>query len=84
MEWISVKDRLPKIDYENMKSFARILVTDGENIYDGRYRHIFENNRTQVTGIFHTFCSKCIDGIALKNITHWMPIPQPPNTLANP
>jgi len=60
MEWISVKDRLPKdeviaIGYQN-ETIIGYVSGDDENGFS---------------------CEN--DGCVLDNVTHWMPLPEPPN-----
>ena len=58
-EWISVKDRLPKIDEEVLVCF-----TDGFN---------------QIKfGVAWTISIDGWSGYFGGNITHWMPLPEPP------
>lgn len=84
MEWISVKDRLPEIDYAKRKCFSIVLATDGNKVLQVHFRQLFQKNKKgdmRLTGyIFHTFCSKCTDGDEFKKVTHWMPLPPSPLT----
>lgn len=62
MNWISVKERLPE------NKTMKLLVYDGKAINFGRYMH-----STEWGPIFG------ISGWGLTyNITHWMPLPEPP------
>ena len=77
MEWISIKKKLPKIDYKKLKSNVRVLVTNGYFVKEAVYHQIFKVEDLTVAGyIFHTFCRKCLDGEVIKNVTHWMPLPK--------
>ena len=68
-EWISVKDRLPKLDEEVLVS-AKDL-------------HI-KTNYYEVWSLFKCHSGELIwvdnsgDGYNLTEVTHWMPLPQPP------
>ena len=67
-EWISVKDRLPD------KDGSYLILNKRKYIFDAEYESIYKS-----FGCWHEF----IDGagnewIAYKEITHWMPLPQPP------
>jgi hypothetical protein len=62
MEWISVKDRVPEVEVNGVKYF-KVKFEDG-TIDEKPFR-----NRP----------SKNILGfMAEENITHWMPLPEPP------
>jgi Protein of unknown function (DUF551) len=67
MKWISVKDRLPK---ESLEDF--ILFTDGKVVLFGSY---FDGNSYEDECLW-----KPAIGWIHKNadITHWMPLPEPP------
>ena len=73
-EWISVKDRLPKRPPDRVDDQGRSWFTTGIEclVYDGK----------NVFAAHYCFMNKCFwysDTLhPLKNITHWMPIPQPP------
>ena len=64
MEWINVKDRLPE-DLED------ILFFDGKDIFKG---HISKSYMDE----FHTWVS--VSGNGIYDVTHWMPLPEPPQT----
>lgn len=73
MKWISVEDSLP-IDYENVKdseSVEVLIVSGGEvehcDFVCGRY----SNNVA-----WYEF-----DNFHNSFVTHWMPLPEPPNEL---
>lgn len=77
MEWISVRDRLPKPKGNSLK--VTVLGFDGKNISKVifRYLHRYDDGSLRSYGIFHTFCKKCLEGDVVSDITHWMPLPQP-------
>ena len=58
MEWISVKDRLPK------KNINVLVVAKGE-VHEGSIGRVF-------------WCIPNFDGYCNNDITHWMPLPEPP------
>lgn len=63
MKWISVKERLPEYAFNIMGHEAvNILMTDGYMVIEGDYT----NGKFNIFGIEHN------------NITHWMPLPDPP------
>lgn len=76
IEWINVEDRLPELE-QSVLLFDDWLTVDKENRKDIRIGYLSEI-RT----------SKSINGIINKlewsgtefafNITHWMPLPEPP------
>ena len=65
--WISVEDELPpkKNEYDDLSN--NVLATDGKEIYESVYNHDFEDWFTH-------------DMWGLDKITHWMPLPQPPES----
>ena len=82
-EWISVKDRLPECDgivYENgIKGSKLVLVygvnTEGEKTY-GIARYLTDpqdKDWNEWDGIMNGW-----DEAIYSKITHWMPLPEPP------
>jgi hypothetical protein len=72
-KWISVKERLPEDDckqIENMAGFGYFLVSDGMNV-GIQYRMKYPNGLILWTDFD-------MENLCTKNITHWMPLPQPP------
>ena len=73
-EWISVDDRLPeqppnRVDEQGRSWFTPeidCIVYDGDNVFAAHY--CFQNKCFWYAGTLHP----------LKNITHWMEMPQPP------
>ena len=73
-EWIPVKDRLPeqptnRVDEQGRSWFTPdidCIVYDGENVFAAHY--YFQNKCFWYSDTLHP----------LKNITHWMPLPNPP------
>ena len=73
-EWISVDDRLPeqppnRVDEQGRSWFTPdidCIVYDGKIVFAAHYS--FQNKFFWYSDTLHP----------LKNITHWMPIPQPP------
>lgn len=65
MEWISVKDRFPE-------EWVTVLITDGKNvgISSNQIDCITEENCISSEGYYI--------GTSLQEITHWMPLPEPP------
>ena len=81
MEWISVKDRLPS---GNIETAEDVLITDGENISIGWHQHDFEEI-DPVTGnyfpeeiLWHQLGGLKTDHCGWPEVTHWMPLPEPP------
>jgi hypothetical protein len=71
MEWISVKDELPQED-------VNVLLYDGNEVFCGNH-YLAKNNES-------CFGTQACDGTCYgwyeKNeITHWMPLPEPPKTI---
>ena len=80
MEWISVKDRLPDDEQE-------VLVIahgwDGRLVYVGSHKRV-EAQKSWLTGITNKSSEWSLWGWSyLKEpmVTHWMPLPEPPETL---
>ena len=73
-KWIKVTDRLPKrppdrVDEQGRTWFTPtvdVIVYDGKNVFEAHYT--FMNKDFWYTDSLHP----------LKNITHWMPLPEPP------
>lgn len=65
--WISVEDELPPKESEYDDNSIVVLATDGNGVYKGLYR----------SGEYLSGWFTC-DLWALDDITHWMPLPQPP------
>lgn len=68
MEWISVEDRLPKIDAEVFEEIV-VLATDGHSVCTCQFD----------CGV--VWCAwNAYNNINGKDITHWMPLPEPPSS----
>lgn len=75
-QWISVKDQLPEIIWDDKKDFnvsepVLGLMGDGE-ICTVKNSHWYEDDKDQQY-FFYTY-----DGELCEQITHWMPLPEPP------
>ena len=70
MEWISVKDQLP---YDN----TDVLVYGVDDSWDNNHEPYFDvayiHNSSKVR-----WSNNCLDLFNLKNVTHWMPLPDAP------
>lgn len=67
-EWIGVKDRLPekhKPDFDYESNVVLLYVEDYDEMRTGYYDYQFHE--------FYT-----VDDIILGGVTHWMPLPEPP------
>lgn len=69
--WTSVEDELPPKESEYEDFSTEVLATDGNGVYKGLYR-----SAEFLSGWFTD------DLWALDNITHWMPLPKPPEHIA--
>ncbi len=80
MQWISVKDRLPKRDV-NMSEFARlnVLAFDGQVVEQVYFNDNIFNDLD--CGNIESWCQRH-SNIDIKNITHWMPMPNQPERLS--
>lgn len=75
-KWISVKDGLPKQMYEKLKYYSRrkvYIVCNNKGVVFAAYFN-FESRDKNVKNYFNPIHYPRI----LKNITHWMPLPNPP------
>lgn len=69
MEWISIKDRLPPINDKLLVFSERIGILMGIN-----KDHIFAKD-----GIFFHYPGKLkFEKDKIENVSHWMPLPEPP------
>lgn len=66
-QWISVKDRLPT-------GFTPVLTSDGEFVYCAEIMYWLDEEHK-----IPAFCDQR-NGLSLQEITHWMPLPEPPKT----
>jgi len=83
MKWINIKDEQPDPNREKYKAHVEVLGWDGKRVWHLTYRGHFKQTslkteKLKVTGMFHTFCAKCLDGEVVSGITHWMYFPEPP------
>lgn len=67
MEWISVEDRLPQ-NFEHVLAYA--IENEDFPFLDARF---FEASH------YNGRWTECVD-TCLIDVTHWMPLPEPPNT----
>lgn len=69
MEWISVKERLPESDGKVLVWQRETKIADGGEMTFGRF-------------LFHGPFNVPVFGISglgqVKNVSHWMPLPEPP------
>jgi len=64
MKWISVKDKLPEYTaHASCFEFVAVLASDGESVFEALY----EDGSWEIYGV------------KTNKITHWMPMPDPPN-----
>ena len=83
-QWISVKDRLPNVE-KTSRSLRRespcILLVSYGNVF---VAHLCENWSDRSLFIFEACTCNCrafdmdIDEWKLDQVTHWMPLPEPP------
>jgi len=62
--WISVTDRLPEPDVEVL-----LYAENCTHALHGEYKDIFGDGN-------YKFIGHCVE---IKNVTHWLPLPEPPN-----
>ncbi len=73
-EWISVDEKLPE-------EWEEVLAWDGENVRQGYYTMDidWDDDAKQAETPRWTY----YDGMLWENVTHWMPLPQPPKEKNN-
>lgn len=79
--WVSVEDRLPEYDDKILVACKNFIDTPGKIMYTSLFIRCGKRTATNKHGnVFHvdgengSFSDKCGLGI----ITHWMPLPDPP------
>ena len=83
-QWISIKDRLPNVE-KTSRSLRResscVLIVSYDNVY---VAHLCEDWSDRKHFIFEACTCNCrafdmeIDEWKLDQVTHWMPLPKPP------
>ena len=82
-EWISVNNEYPKIDYDGLKSYVRVLVSSPEKgVLIASMRHIFrfyeKGKHRFVNHLFFKVNRNSVEeGEVVDDVTHWMPLPEP-------
>ena len=79
MDWIDVKDRLPENVKREFGTDNAVIVyehdiSDPNDIVDYTYIARYEGQKNGKP-IWNDFVTECKGNL---NITHWMPIPEPP------
>lgn len=69
MEWIDVNERLPKV-------YDEVLITDGKYISIG-YVVSVDDRKYVLNGEVGNL-REWIGRYPVNNVTHWMPLPEPP------
>lgn len=78
MNWISVKDRLPEYD-EEVGCEELLFYVPEEGIFYGTYKYKCEFYDDEKINMFWADNHDYDGGDApIDNVTHWMPLPQPP------
>jgi len=74
-DWISVEDRMPEFDSVTLVSFVNVL---GDDTYTTasyvNLKYCAHHNKRTPTWYVHIS-----SGHVLKTVTHWQPLPEPPN-----
>lgn len=73
MKWISVKDRVPEIKIKDHSSIL-IMLYSSDCIFIGLYCDGKSGNQKG----FYNFDYDFEDWVPVDHITHWMPLPDPP------
>lgn len=76
MEWISINDRLPNLE-ESVLLFDDWKTTDKEERKDIRLGYLSESTTRKTSNGISVSCEWGGTEFAF-NITHWMPLPEPP------
>lgn len=74
MEWISVKDRMPENGNENQKAIKVLVAIKSKNGITVRTQTRFQDRLYHADG--YEICWKW--RYSAGEVTHWMPIPEPP------
>lgn len=92
-EWISVKDRLPEAEFETpgVLLYVEIEETYGKHQERKHIYHDMFHGYWDGTEWYTTWCYGCerISKTAEKHpyeiitVTHWMPLPEPPEDVTN-
>lgn len=77
MKWISVKDHLPEFDKEVLL-WDDWKTREGETFQDCRVGYLKEVRTTKTSEGIQNYAEWGGTEFAF-NITHWMPLPKPPN-----
>ena len=75
MEWIDVEEKVPRVVGDYARRSTTVLVFDSktEAVHMGFYTH--SNNKSLIQSGWRF---EGIAGIWRKSVTHWMPLPSPP------
>jgi len=71
MEWISVKDQLPKVNHWS-DMIKCIVVYEGFSYGSGTYQNVTGKDEDGLWKIGHIHSAKSLE------VTHWMLLPEPP------
>lgn len=75
-EWISVKERLPEVVLAGMSS---VLISDGRTVTIGEfYLKSIDGWTEERTYAWRAPLSCCSERELWESITHWSPLPEPP------
>ena len=81
-EWISVKHKLPELHMETCVDGTDYFVSEDVLVYHvdeyGELRQIVANYEVDDTEHLYTGWVETWEGRKLKDVTHWMPLPEPP------
>ncbi len=69
MSWISVEDRLPEVEKPH-----------GVPACSKDFLLIWPRTTYTQTALYFEDCGFARDGVALTHVTHWMPLPEPPES----
>jgi hypothetical protein len=77
MEWISVKDMLPgtKPHQDWFKSENVLVLIKKDIVVTAHYEHGQFDGEEPWTNWWDHWCEECIEPVL---VTHWMPLPEPP------
>lgn len=90
MKWISVKDRLPehhdsilvcdnnKIGSNKKKCMGVAVFVDSIKMNETLWKSGYGNEAVDVKKHPYYFCSQEVKQHTYNNVTHWIPLPEPP------
>jgi hypothetical protein len=85
-EWISVKDRLPEPTDNSVYKFSDAVLICVKGTQDQYVATLWTSPHSsqewEVMSVYRSdTCESCTDRLDFNQVTHWMPLPEPPEEL---